>query len=159
MGRSLQIGRVRSEDCGSEPASSPRRLGVIEFLDHSSWVTGNDRVRRDILCHHAGGAHNGVFTDSDAAKQSGTGADRSSSLDQCRNALPVLLGLKLAAICSRARVKVVDERNVMPDKDFVLESDSFAQKGVTRDFATVADFHPLLNFDKVSDLCIISYLA
>jgi hypothetical protein len=47
----------------------------------------------------------------------------------------------------------------MANEDLVLECDTFAEKGVARDFAAVAYFHALLDFDEGADFGAVANLT
>ena len=47
----------------------------------------------------------------------------------------------------------------MPDEDFVLDRHAFADEGMTRYLAPLADLGILLNLDEGPDFCVITDLA
>ena len=59
--------------------------------------------------------------------------------------------------CSRKGI--VDERDVMTDEDVVFDVHAFANEGVTRDFATLADRRVFLDFDECANLGFVANFA
>jgi len=47
----------------------------------------------------------------------------------------------------------------MPDKNFVLQRDTLADKCMAADLAAASDFYAFLNFNKGSDFNIVTYLT
>src|SRR5712664_2352963 len=122
-------------------------------------IPGHNAVRRDVPGDYAPGANHGTFADGDSTQQGGAGADGGAPLYQSRFATPLLLRFQLSIGVGGARIKVVDEGDIVPDKDLLLQSYSFADKRVTGNFAPTANPNSLLDFDKGADFHIITDLA
>lgn len=75
--------------------------------------------------------------------------------NQCRDAGPIRIGLQLPAVIRGARMEVVGESNIVADEDLIFQSYTFANKSMTRNFATVPDFDALLDFDKGADFYVV----
>ena len=73
-------------------------------------------------------------------------SDRGTPFNQSRPALPIGFALQLSVFGRGARVKIVDERDIMADAPFVLNGHAHADEAVTGNLATVADLraHPAL---------------
>jgi len=76
--------------------------------------------------------------------------------DQCWDAGPIRFGLQLPAAIRGPRVEVIGESNIVADEDFIFQSHPFANKSVTRNFATIPDFDAFLDFDKCADFYVVS---
>ena len=75
------------------------------------------------------------------------------------NTGPITRGLQGTIRIGRAREKIVGKRNAVPDKNLILNRDSFANKGMAGNLTAIADFRPFLNLDESSDLHIITNLT
>src|SRR5712692_10881459 len=122
-------------------------------------IPGHNAVRRDVPGHYAPGADHGEFTDGDSTQQGGAGADGGAPLYQSRFASPLLLRFQLSIGVGGTRIKVVDEGDIVSDKDLLLQSYSFADKRVTGNFAPTANPDSFLDFDKGTDFHVIANLA
>jgi hypothetical protein len=60
---------------------------------------------------------------------------------------------------SGARITVVDELDPVPDEDVVLDANTFADKGVTRNLAELAHTGIFLDFYECADLRVVADLA
>src|ERR1035437_9011386 len=76
--------------------------------------------------------------------------------NQCRDASPIRIGLQLPVAIRGTRVEVIGESNIVADEDLIFQNHAFANKSVTRNFATIPDFDAFLNFDKCADFYVIS---
>src|SRR5437899_1460869 len=130
-----------------------------QSFEHLRGIAGHNAVRRDVPGHYAPGANHGKFTDGDSTQQGGAGADGGAPLYQSRFATPLLLRFQLSIGVGGTRIKVVDEGDIVPDKDFVLQSYSFADKRVTGNLAPTANPDSFLDFDKGADFHVITDLA
>ena len=101
---------------------------VREFFENASGVARNDGVGRHVFGNDAAGADNRVFANGDATEQCGAGANGGALFDQRGDTVPVFFGLELAVAVGRTRIEVVDEGDVVPDKDVIFECDAFAEK-------------------------------
>jgi hypothetical protein len=54
---------------------------------------------------------------------------------------------------------VVDECDIMSDKNFILNRHTFANECVTRDLAAVADLRPFLDLNERADRYVVSEFA
>src|SRR6266568_6075264 len=122
-------------------------------------ISGYNGVRRDVPGHDTPGADDGKLTDSNSAQHGGARADGGAPLYQGRFASPILLRFQLSLCVGGTRIQVVDEGDIVPDKDLILQGYSFADKRVTGNLATVANLNTFLDFDKGADLHIIADLA
>ena len=80
-------------------------------------------------------------------------------LDESTLAVPVSLALQLAVRIPRARVAIVDECNVVPNKYAFLNCNAFTNKCVTGNFAAAPDACVFLDFNKRSDLSFVTDLT
>src|SRR5204862_1469828 len=101
-----------------------------------------------IFRENASGTDNRKLADGDAAKNRRSRADRRAAFDVDRLTLPFAVTFGHAFIICRAWVTVVDERDAVSDEHLVVDCDSFANEGVARDFAAVANLRALLDFDE-----------
>ena len=79
--------------------------------------------------------------------------------DQCRDADPIRIGLQLPAVIRGTRMEVIGESNIVADEDLIFQSHTFANKSMTRNFATIPDFDALLDFDERADFYVVSNFA
>ena len=126
---------------------------------NSCWVSSDNRIRWNILCHHAPRTDDRVFTDRDVAENRGTRPNGSTFTNPCLFNFPICLSLQATACACRARIAIVDKRHAMSDKDIVFDIDTFADEGVTRNFAASPDSDVLLNFDECTDFGLITDFA
>src|SRR5713101_8399026 len=122
-------------------------------------IPGHNAVRRDVPGHHAPCADDGKLTDGDSTQQGGAGADGGAPFYQSRFANPLLLRFQLSIRVGGTGIKVVDESDVVPDKDLILQGYPFADKRVTGNFAPTANPNSFLDFDKGTDFDVIANLA
>ena len=80
-------------------------------------------------------------------------------LDESLLAVPVSLALQFAVRIPRARVAIIDECDVVPNKNAFLNRDAFTNKCVTGDFAAGPDASVFLDFNKRTDLRFVTNLA
>src|SRR6185436_10673777 len=67
--------------------------------------------------------------------------------------------LELAVAVRGARVAIVNEGDIMSDEHRILDENSFANEGVTGDFAMVTDPRAFLDFDEGANLDFVSDFA
>ena len=73
--------------------------------------------------------------------------------------VPFLLCLEYTCSARCTREGIVDECDVVSNKDLVFDRDPFTNEGVARYFAPPADLGILLNLDKCPNLRLITDLA
>lgn len=130
-----------------------------QLFDNACGVSSNQGVRRNIPGDDAACAHQRVLANGNAAKNHRAGANGRAALDPRGNASPVGLGLETAARGGGARKPVIDEGDIVADKNLVLNGHAFADEGMTGYLAPRADFGALLYFDKSADLCVITHFT
>ena len=122
-------------------------------------IAGDDGVWRYIFGDHTAGADHGIFSHGNAAEQRGAGTDGGPFLDGCRNADPVIFCLKLTVICRGPGILIIDKRDIVTDKNIVLDGDAFADKGVAGNLAVLADSGIFLYFHESTDFGIVVDIA
>jgi len=90
------------------------------MAQHARGIAGNYRSRRNVPGDHASGTYGGSFSNGDSTKDCRCGTDRGATLDSCRNALPIRLGLQSTRRVGGTRKTIIDESYVVPNKDFFL---------------------------------------
>lgn len=73
--------------------------------------------------------------------------------------MPVSFALQLALRIRRARVPIIDERDIMPNKNAFLNCNTFTNECVTGDFAARSDTCAFLDLDERADLRFITNLT
>ena len=135
-----------------EPPSTTRS----KRLENSGRVAGNYRVCRHIFGDHTAGANHRVIPNGYATQQRRTGSDGGALFDQGWDANPIRVRLQLTFAVGGTRITVICKGNIVSDKYLVFQSHAFANKSVTRNFATIPDFDAFLNFDKCADFYVVS---
>ena len=115
---------------------------------NARWNTGNNLIVRHISSDYGACSYQGLLANSDARHNSGVTPNRCPPLDPCLNYGPVSVHLQYSAIVNCAGIRIVCEHYAVADKDFVFDSDTFADKSVGRDFAPRTYYGVLLNLDK-----------
>ena len=133
--------------------------GLLNEAKHPGWVSGNNRVGRDILGDHAAGADDRILTNLGVGQNRDARTDGGSFADHRPFNLPIALGLQFTIGSCGARVGVIDEHDAMTDEDIVFDHHAFANETVTGDLAAFADAGILLNLYKCADLCLVPNLA
>ena len=72
---------------------------------------------------------------------------------------PIRVGLEFAAGRRRSGIAIVNEGDSVADENLRFNDYAFTDEGVTRNLATLADFGPLLNFDKGANFRVVANLA
>ena len=122
-------------------------------------IARDDCPGRYIFCNHAACADGGSFADGHSAKDCRSGPDGSAAFNECPDALPIRLGLQFTRGGGGPRKPIVDEGDIMADKNFVLDRDAFADERVAGNFAALADPNPFLNLDKRADFRVVADFA
>lgn len=122
-------------------------------------ISRHDRTAWHVLGDHAARTNDGVFTHSYAAQQGCAGTNRGAALDQRPDAGPIRLRLQLTGAVGSAGVTVIDEGNVVADKNFIFDRDTLANESVTRYFAAIANLDAFLNLNESADLHIVTNLT
>src|SRR4051812_42847794 len=135
------ISGARGEIPRPTPLQSPgaadisRRKLLCSYCDHlshhASWIPGNDCVVGYVTCNYAAGADYGVFADGDPAQDRRAGPDRRATFDHRFHYAPVGFRLRIAVLVSGAGIFVIDEGNVVADKDVIFDGHTLANKCVT----------------------------
>ena len=73
--------------------------------------------------------------------------------------MPVIFGLQLAVLSHCPWVKVIGESNIVADKHVVFYRHPLADKGVAGYLTALANFGPLLNFNKGANFCVVTDFA
>ena len=131
----------------------------LNNAQHPGGITRHDGVGGNISRDYAAGAHNRVFADAQVGENGGAGTDGSARADQRLLHLPVFFGLQVSVGIRRAWIRIVGECHAVADEYIVFNYHTFANKGVARNFAPLADTGILLDFDKRPYLCLISDFA
>ena len=107
----------------------------------------------------AAGADQRVLANHHIRQDGCSRSNRRTFLDQRDLDFPILLRLERPCLARRTRKRVVDERDIVSDKDLVFDRHAFTNEGMARYFAPTADFGILLNLDKGPNFCIVTDLA
>src|SRR5579859_734927 len=122
-------------------------------------IPRDDRVRRNILGHHASRSDNGVFTDGHVRKNGGTRTNRRALFDQGALDFPVAFRLQLAFRRRSARIGIVDERDAVADENVVFDGHAFAHEGMAGNLAIPSNRCVLLNLDERANLGVFPDFA
>src|SRR6266404_4834262 len=133
--------------------------GWGQHLDDSGWISSHNRIRRNVPGHNAPGTNYRLFANDNATEQRGTRPYRGTAFNQSRDTLPIRFSLQFTIVIGRARVAVVNERDIVADEDAFLQGHTFANKRVTGDLAIVADASPFLDFHESTDLDVVADFA
>ena len=128
----------------------------LDALQDTSGVPDHDSGWRDVPGDNATGANDGILTDDHSGKNRCPGAYRGPLFHEGVFDHPIGLCLQLSVHCGCAGVGVIDKSDIVPDKNIVLYSDTFADEGVTGDFAVFTDNGVLLDFNKSADFAIVT---
>jgi hypothetical protein len=131
-------------------------VNIINKSDDSRGVAGDDGVRRDIFSYHAAGTNDRIFTHGDAGQQGCAGSDRRAFFNKCGDTGPIVIGLQFTACGCCPRIKVVDEGDIVTDKNVMFDGDTFADEGVAGNFTVFTDLCAFLNFNEGAYLRIIA---
>ena len=77
----------------------------------------------------------------------------------------VRMHFQSASVCSwpirigGARITIIGESDIVPNKNIILQSHPFTNKGMTGNFAAVPNLDPFLNLHKRSNLHIVPNLT
>src|SRR6202042_3391388 len=107
---------------------------------------------RNILGHHTARAHQCVPPDDHLRQDGGSGTDGSAFFYPRALDLPIRFGLQLSVFGGGPRIGIVDEGYAVPDKDVVLDLDSFTDECMAGDFAVLSHARIFLDFHEGSDL-------
>ena len=149
----------RTHEIDETDQINQRDLPRSKISKHFPWVADHDRVRRHVAGHHRSGTDQGIFADDHIRQDGRPRSNRRPPLDQRDFDFPVLLGLESTGLARRTREGVIDECDIVPDKDLVLDRDPFTDERVARYLASPADFGILLNLNECSNVGLISNLA
>ena len=153
-----RVGFLRLVCLARSPAFSVF-LPAVQHADDSGGVSGHDGIGGNIAGDHAARANDRAPAHRDPAQKGRAGPDGGAALHPRRNALPIRLGLQSSAFVGGAGVEIVDEGDVVPHENIVLQNHPFANEGVAGDFAAMADARAFLNLNKGSNLYVIANLA
>src|SRR5712692_9185027 len=126
---------------------------------NSCGIPKDNGVRRHVSGNHAACAYDGIFPNRDVRQDRASRPDRSAFLHERLFDLPVCFGLELAAVCGSAGIDVIDESDVVANKNVVFDVYAFTYKGVAGNLAALADFCVLLDFDERADLRLVADFA
>jgi len=134
-------------------------LLLSEITEKFCGIAGDNGVCGNILSDDATRTHDGVFANYDVAKNGGTRADGSAFLHHRSLDDPILFGLQLSVARHSTRIAVVDECDAVAHEDPVFDVHAFTYKGMTRDFAVLADFCVFLYLNECADFRVVPNLA
>src|SRR5208283_2413580 len=123
-------------------------LFVIYEPKKSGWISCHYGICRNIAGDDASGPNYGVFTNCHVGQNSTSGTDAGSIFDQGGFDFPVRFRLKPARLIDRPRVSIVYENNSMANEDVVFYGHPFADEGMARNLAVLADRGIFLDLDK-----------
>lgn len=105
---------------------------------------------------HTACPNDGLLANGHATQDRGIAANGCATLDQCRDALPVVLRLQVPLFCYRPRVSIVDEHHSVADEDAVFNSHTLTNKGMAGNLHPAADSRPFLDLDKGTNLALVT---
>src|SRR5207249_4191306 len=126
--------------------------GGLSHAQYASRIASDDRARGNVFRHNAACAHSSAFANLNSAKDGRARPNRCAALDERRNTLPILVGLRRAVLVGRLRETIVDKSHVVTDEDLIFEGHTFANERMARDLAAVPDSRPFLDFDERANL-------
>ena len=124
-----------------------RQAGAIEQplpactypAESTSWVSGDERVVRDITGHHSARANGRKATDVVARDHNGARSDRSTCSKPGRTDDPVVRACQVAVRSDRPWKTIIRENHVGPDEHAIVNRDALVDQGRVLNLHAVAD--------------------